>query len=181
MEDTIEFTDDERKIWDWWSEESKKLNLYVLLSDEDKQVFSKGIKIQDDETAVIRSRKNYVKPFFDHFSNTVTLPYDFDQVLVVVLKKTKQMHLCAMPEPKTASDVPAYVFAKLLSVDEQNAFREENFCSNRSASEAAVQRFANLVADCLVSMGFVKNDQRNEKQNEVFESRWSTLVKSYSK
>ena len=122
-----ELTDEQRKIWDWWTAKSKLCNIYAQLSPEDKAVFSQGVKFQDDEISVVRSRKNYVRVFFDEMKNAnKATEYSEEQVVSVVLLKTKQMHLTTMGEPKTESDVPAYVFTKCLSKEEQDAFRKRS-------------------------------------------------------
>lgn len=179
----IEFTEEQRAIWDWFSANSEPKLIYNQLSDEDRAVFSSAVKYQSDPDAVVRSRTNYVDTFFriKQGEGAAQLPYTREQILQVVLLKARQMHAGTMKEPQHESDIRAYVYSVCLTPQEQRGFLQETYEKDVELSKCAVQRFAQLVVEWMVKLHVVEEKNRKEKEKEIFEQRFKTLEETYEK
>lgn len=176
----FELTEQQRNIWDWFSANSDTKTIYNSLTEEDRKVFKDSIKYQVDKEAVVRSRTNYVDIFFT-LKQGQALPFSRDAILETVLLKAQQMHSGKMAEPQHESNIPAYVYSVCLTPDEQSGFSESVFDQDVEKSKRSVRRYAQLVAEWFVKLKIIAPDQKQAKEQQLFEARWKKLVETYEK
>lgn len=108
MDIKLELSTEEDKCYKWFVDMQKRVPSTIhQLSDEDREVFSKQIKFQDNPGAVIRSRSNFAAAFYAKAKEAnpeQDLPYCESFVKSTLIKMAQIMGTQGVQDPKSYTE-----------------------------------------------------------------------------
>lgn len=179
----LTLTDEENKCFEWFNATTKQMPSTIQqLCQEDKEVYEKRLKYADDPDAVTRSRNNYADKFLEQVKdNNLPLPYTPRIVKRTILKVVQGLHRGSI-KPTDVLTARQHVYADLLTEQDKNTWTPTNYQKNPDQAHAVAQKFADLLAEQLISLKLVADtdEARKAKTEEIYQEKLARFKITYA-
>jgi hypothetical protein len=175
----------EKKCYDWFVETQKKYQLspFQKLSQEDREVFNKGILYTDNPQAVTQSRHHFAESFCK-LAEEAKIPLMCDQATLkdLFLKMAITMQQKGINNPKNEVEVRMWLFSQ-LPAEERIKWTEEYYLKNSDETKKALLNFSKSVSDDLAKRGMIENTDiaKEQKAQEIYKEKLQVFELNYKK
>lgn len=173
---------EEDKCYQWFVDMQKRVPSTIQqLTSEDREVFSKQTKFQENPGAVIRSRNNFAVAFYAQAQAACPeqrLPYDEALVKSTLVKMTQIMHTKSVQDPKTYTEACMWAWEK-LSKEEQMTFSEDAYLKAPEETLKVTDKLTETICDKLIEIKLLTSQERAAKKKELYEERIARFEKQY--
>lgn len=181
MENQLKLTEHEDNCYKWFVDMQKRVPSTIhQLSDEDREVFSKQIKFQDNPGAVIRSRNNFAVAFYAKAKEAnpeQDLPYS-ESFVKSTFVKMAQIMATGVQEPKTYTETCMWAWEK-LSKEEQMTFSEDAYLRAPEETKKVMDKLTDKICDKLIEIKLLTAQEREAKKQELYKERLERFEKQY--
>jgi hypothetical protein len=181
MDKQLMLSTEEDKCYKWFVDMQKQIpSTLHQLSDEDREVFNKQIKFQDNPGAVIRSRNNFAAAFYAKAKEAnpeQDLPYD-EALVKSTFVKMAQIMATGVQEPKTYTQACMWAWGK-ISKEEQKTFSEDAYLKEPEATKRVVNSLVDIICDKLIEIKLLTAEEKEAKKKELYQERLDRFEKQY--
>jgi len=178
-------TSKETACFNWFDKHTTlKATAYKSLSKEESDIMSKGVRYTERPDEVTNAVQQYAKNFCDAIQKENINPeYDSQLLSATLLKMKIAMQNNIVEKPTDYTSARMYVYSKLLTPEEQNAYKQEGYLKGPEYAHTVVNKFGGLLADELVKIGIIKDteEEKAKAAQEYITKKTEELKTFYNK
>jgi len=139
-----------------------KATAYQNLSDEDKEVFTKQIKYEDDPQKVNQAFEHYTQSFCNEVAGR--FQYTQQQLKDSLLKVREIRQRAKMDAPTDRITARIYVFNHLLTYEEKASVLQDNYLKDPEKAHQAMEKAGKLIAIEYAKLGLIEDTDTAKEQ-----------------
>ncbi len=150
------------------------------LRPEDREVFSKMIRLQDEPEKVIRSRKAFAEAFCTiakEANPPIVRPFKKEFVTHTFLKMARMLAY-GINNPLNHTETCIWAFNQ-LSTEEKMTFGETAYNKAPEETKKAADRLTDVICDKLIEIKLLTTQEREAKKQVLYAERLARFEKQY--
>ena len=171
----------EECCYNWFVKAQETLPSTMLkLTPEDREVFSKMIRLQDEPEKVMRSRRAFAATFYEiakQANPPVVRPFRKEFLTHTFLKMTRMLAY-GINNPLNHTETCIWGFNQ-LSAEEKMTFSETVYNKTPEETQKAADRLTNVICDKLIDIKLLTLEERETKKQALYAERLARFAKQY--